>query len=193
MSAEDPSLRAAARAGIVRSFGELHPRIHPQAWLAPSSVVVGDVTIGADSSIWYGAVVRGDVEAVRIGRGTNLQDGSVVHVTAERFPSVIGDDVTVGHRSVVHGCVVEDGALIGIGAIVLDGAHVGEGAVVGAGALVPPGARIEAGMMALGLPARVVRAVEEEERARQRKATLGYVDTAKEHASADRGGPATRR
>ena len=182
MSAEDPSLRAAARAGIVRSFGELHPRIHPQAWLAPSSVVVGDVTIGADSSIWYGAVVRGDVEAVRIGRGTNLQDGSVVHVTAERFPSVIGDDVTVGHRSVVHGCVVEDGALIGIGAIVLDGAHVGEGALVGAGSVVTPGSKIEARGLAIGTPAKVVRTISDEEFALQLERTRRYVETARIHA-----------
>jgi carbonic anhydrase/acetyltransferase-like protein (isoleucine patch superfamily) len=169
------------------------PSVAPGAWLAPGAVVVGDVHIGPDSSVWYHAVVRGDVHSIRIGARTNLQDHCVVHVSRDRFSCTIGDEVTVGHRATVHGCRVEDGALIGIGAIVLDGAHVGEGAVVGAGALVPPGARIEAGMMALGLPARVVRAVEEEERARQRKATLGYVDTAKEHASADRGGPATRR
>ena len=155
--------------------------------------MVGDVEIGPDSSVWYHAVVRGDVHAIRIGARTNLQDHCVVHVSRDRFSCSIGDEVTVGHRATVHGCRVEDGALIGIGAIVLDGAHVGEGAVVGAGALVPPGARIEAGMMALGLPAKVVRAVEAEERERQRKATLGYVDTAREHASADHGGQAGSR
>ena len=155
--------------------------------------MVGDVEIGPDSSVWYHAVVRGDVHAIRIGARTNLQDHCVVHVSRDRFSCTIGDEVTVGHRATVHGCRVEDGALIGIGAIVLDGAHVGEGAVVGAGALVPPGARIEAGMMALGLPAKVVRAVEAEERERQRKATLGYVDTAREHASADHGSQARSR
>ncbi len=147
---------------------------------------MGNVHIGPDSSIWYHAVVRGDVHAIRIGARTNLQDHCVIHVTRDRFSCTIGDEVTVGHRATVHGCRVDDGALIGIGAIVLDGAHVEEGAVVGAGAVVPPGTRIEAGMMALGLPAKVVRAVEDEERERQRRATLEYVDTAKEHASADR-------
>jgi carbonic anhydrase/acetyltransferase-like protein (isoleucine patch superfamily) len=151
-------------------------------------VVVGDVEIGADSSLWYHGVVRGDVNAIRIGARTNLQDHCVVHVTRDRFSCSIGDEVTVGHRATVHGCRVEDGALIGIGAIVLDGAFVGEGAVIGAGAVVPPAARIEPGMMAMGLPAKVVRAVSDEERERQRRATLGYVDTAREHASADHRG-----
>ncbi|MGI9591498.1 MAG: gamma carbonic anhydrase family protein, partial [Myxococcota bacterium] len=134
------------------------------------------------------AVVRGDVHAIRIGARSNLQDHAVVHVTRGRFSCTIGDEVTVGHRATVHGCRVEDGALIGIGAVVLDGARVGEGAVVGAGALVAPGATIEPGMMALGVPAKVVRAVRDDEREHNRAATLGYVDTAREHASADRRG-----
>lgn len=185
MSAEDPSPPFASRAGIVRSFGELQPRIHPRAWLAPTSVVVGDVEIGADSSIWYGAVVRGDVESIRIGQRSNLQEGSIVHVTAGRFPARIGDDVTVGHRSVVHGCVVEDGALIGIGAIVLDGAHVGAGALVGAGAVVTPGSKIEARGLAIGTPARVVRTLTDEEFALQLARTRRYVETARIHARSE--------
>lgn len=155
--------------------------------------MVGDVRIGPDSSVWYHAVVRGDVHAIRIGARTNLQDHAVVHVTRGRFSCTIGDEVTVGHRGTVHGCVVEDAALVGIGAIVLDGARIGQGAVVGAGAVVPPGARIDPGMMAMGVPAKVVRAVSDEERARHREATLGYVETAREHASADRRGQATPR
>ena len=173
---------------IVRPYRGVWPTLAPGAWLAPGAVVVGDVHLGADASVWYQAVVRGDVHAIRIGARTNIQDQSVVHVTRDRFSCEIGDEVTVGHRATVHGCRVEDGALIGIGAIVLDGAHVGEGAVVGAGALVPPGARIEPGMIAMGLPAKVVRAVGDEERERQRQATLGYVETAREHASAGRRG-----
>jgi carbonic anhydrase/acetyltransferase-like protein (isoleucine patch superfamily) len=185
LTAEDPSLPGVVGPAIVRSFGQLHPRIHPQAWLAPGSVVVGDVEIGADSSIWYGSVVRGDVERVRIGRGTNLQDGSVVHVTAERFPTLIGDDVTLGHRSVVHGCVVEDGALIGIGAIVLDGAHVGAGALIGAGAVVTPGSKIEARGLALGTPAKVVRTLSDAEFEEQLERTRRYVETARIHARSE--------
>jgi len=145
-------------------------------------VVVGDVEIGPDSSVWYGTVVRGDVHRVRIGARSNVQDNSVLHVTRDRFACEVGDEVTIGHRAVVHGCRVGDGALIGIGAVVLDGAEVGEGALVGAGALVPPGARIEAGALAVGIPARVVRKVTDEERELQRRRTLDYVDTARAHA-----------
>jgi len=154
--------------------------------VAPGAVVVGDVEIGADSSIWYGSVVRGDVHQVRIGARSNIQDNCVLHVTRNRFACEVGDEVTVGHRAVVHGCVVADGALVGIGAVVLDGARVGEGALVGAGALVAPGVSIEAGGLAVGIPARVVRRVTEEERELQRRRTLEYVETARAHAREDR-------
>lgn len=174
-------------AAIVRAFQGARPRIHAEAWVAPGAVVVGDVEIGRESSVWYGAVVRGDVHHVRIGARSNLQDQCVVHVTRERFACEIGDEVTVGHRAVVHGCVVRDGALIGIGAIVLDGAEIGEGALVGAGAVVTPGARVGDGMVALGVPARAVRSLEDAERALQRARALDYVVTAKAHAAEDPG------
>jgi len=177
--------RASTPGAIRRSFAARRPRIHESAWIAPGAVVVGDVEIGADSSVWYAAVVRGDVESVRIGARSNLQDGSVVHVTAGRFSTQIGNDVTVGHRSVVHGCVVEDGALIGIGAIVLDGAHVGAGALVGAGAVVTPGSKIEARGLAIGTPARVVRTISDEEFELQLARTRTYVETARIHASSE--------
>ncbi len=147
--------------------------------------MVGDVEIGPDASVWYGTVVRGDVHHVRIGARTNVQDNCVLHVTKGRFACEVGEEVTVGHRAVVHGCTVADGALVGIGAVVLDGATVGEGALVGAGAVVAPGARIEAGGLAVGVPARVVRQVTEEERALQRRRTLDYVETARAHARED--------
>jgi len=167
---------------IVRSFAGQRPRIDPTAWVAPGAVVVGNVEIGPDSSVFYGCVVRGDVHWIRIGARTNLQDQSVVHVSAERFPARIGDEVTVGHRAVVHGCVVGDGALIGIAAVVLDGAEVGEGALVAAGALVTPGTRIASGMLAMGIPAREVRRLSGDERKLQLERTLRYVETAREHA-----------
>jgi carbonic anhydrase/acetyltransferase-like protein (isoleucine patch superfamily) len=167
---------------IVRAFGDARPRIDPSAWLAPGCVVVGDVEIGADSSIWYGVVLRGDVHRIHVGARTNVQDQSVVHVTLERFPTWIGDEVTVGHRAVVHGCRVGDGALIGIGAIVLDGAEVGEEALVGAGAVVTPGSVVPPRSLVLGAPARPVRDLGAEELALQRKRTLTYVDTARRHA-----------
>src|SRR5574342_517288 len=119
----------------------------PGAGIAPGAVVVGDVEIGPESSLWYGSVVRGDVHRIRIGARSNLQDGCVLHVTRDRFACVLGDEVTVGHRAVVHGCRVGDGALIGIGAIVLDGARVGEEALVGAGAVVAPGSVVPAGAL----------------------------------------------
>ncbi len=155
--------------------------------MAPGAVVVGDVEIGPDASIWYGTVVRGDVHHVRIGARYNVQDNCVLHVTKGRFACEVGEEVTVGHRAVVHGCTVGDGALVGIGAVVLDGAHVGDGALVGAGAVVAPGVRIEAGGLAVGVPARVVRQVTEEERVLQRRRTLDYVETARAHAREDSG------
>jgi carbonic anhydrase/acetyltransferase-like protein (isoleucine patch superfamily) len=147
--------------------------------------VIGDVEIAADASVWYASVVRGDVHRVHIGARTNLQDQCTVHVTRDRFAAWIGDEVSVGHRAVIHGCRVHDGALIGIGAIVLDGAEVGEGALVGAGAVVTPGTVIRGGMLAVGIPAREVRVLDPGERSAQLERTLEYVRTARLHAAED--------
>jgi carbonic anhydrase/acetyltransferase-like protein (isoleucine patch superfamily) len=163
-------------------FGTTLPSIHPEAWLAPGASVIGDVHIGPRSSIWFGSVVRGDVHQIRIGAGTNLQDLCVVHVTRDRFPTSIGDEVTVGHHATVHGCRVGDGALIGIGAIVLDGAEVGDEALVAAGSLVPPGMKVAAGTLVMGTPARVVRTLDAAERAEQRARALQYVELAARYA-----------
>lgn len=163
-------------------FGGRVPRIDPSTWLAPTATLIGDVDIGADSSVWYGSVLRGDVERIRVGARTNLQDLCVVHVTRGRFPAEIGDEVTVGHRAVVHGCRVRDGALIGIGAVVLDGAEIGEEALVAAGAVVVPGARVPPGALAVGVPARVVRSLAAGERREQRERARAYVETARRHA-----------
>ena len=132
-------------------------------FLAPSAIVIGDVETGDDASFWFGVVVRGDVNWIRIGSGTNIQDGSKLHVTTDRFPLAIGHRVSVGHGAIVHGCTIEDDCLIGIGATVLDGASIGSGSLVAAGALVPEGAEIPDGHLAMGIPARVVRPVSEEE------------------------------
>jgi carbonic anhydrase/acetyltransferase-like protein (isoleucine patch superfamily) len=146
----------------IRPHGENIPRLHESVFVAEGAVVIGDVEVGERSSIWFGAVVRGDVNAIRIGARTNLQDLTVVHVTS-RTPAFLGDDVTLGHRVVVHGCTVRDRSLIGIGAVVLDGAVVGPDAMVGAGALVPPGMIVPPGTLALGSPARVKRDLTAEE------------------------------
>jgi carbonic anhydrase/acetyltransferase-like protein (isoleucine patch superfamily) len=156
--------------------------VHPSVFVAAGAILVGDVEIGEDSSVWYGCVLRGDVHAIRIGARSNVQDLSVLHVTQDRFSCEVGDEVTIGHRAVVHGCSVRDGALIGIGAIVLDGAEIGEGALIGAGSVVTPGARIAPGMLAMGVPAREVRRLSEEESSAQRGRTLRYVETARQHA-----------
>ena len=169
---------------ILRPFAGVWPRVDPRAFVAPGAVVVGDVEIGPDSSVWYAAVLRGDVHHIRVGARTNLQDHAVVHVTRDRFPCEIGDEVTVGHRATVHGCTVEEGALVGIGAIVLDGARVGAEAVVAAGAVVTPGFAVPPRMLAMGVPARVVREVPAEERKLQRERTLASVETARAHARA---------
>lgn len=160
---------------IILPYGGKAPRLHPSVLTAAGSVVAGDVEIGEGSSIWFGAIVRGDVNFVRIGARTNVQDQTVIHVTSGTAPTVIGDDVTIGHRVVLHGCTVGDRCLIGIGAIVLDGAVVGPDAMVGAGALVPPGAVVPPGTLVMGAPARPRRALTAEELEGLRGSAARYV------------------
>lgn len=172
-------------APIIRAYEGRFPSIDPSAWVAPGATLVGNVELGPDSSVWYGCVLRGDVERIQIGSETNIQDLSMVHVTAGRFPALIGDRVTVGHRAVIHGCCVGEEALIGIGAVVLDGAEIGAGALVAAGAVVTPGSVIEPHSLAVGIPARVVRELTEAERNEQVARTLTYVETARKHRAAE--------
>ena len=169
---------------IIRSYRDLEPRIHESVFVAPGAVVVGDVEIGADSSVFYGAVLRGDVERIRIGARTNIQDQATLHVSAGRYATLLGDEITVGHSAVVHGCTVADGALIGIGAVVLDGATIGEDALVAAGAVVTPGTTVAPRTLMAGTPARPLRSLSDAEVEVQRAQTLGYVETARHHAAA---------
>ena len=153
----------------VRAYEGILPRLQPGVYVDAQALVVGHVEIGRDSSIWPMSVVRGDVNQICIGERSNIQDGCVLHVThdseysAGGKPLRVGDDVTVGHRSVLHACTVEDLCLIGMGAIVLDGAVVRRGALIGAGALVPPEKELEGGYLYLGAPVRQVRALSEKE------------------------------
>ncbi len=147
------------------SLPQRSPRIDPTAWVAPGAIVVGDVDLGAEVSIWYSAVIRADAEAISVGDGSNIQDGSVLHADPG-FPARIGRNVVVGHRAVLHGCTVEDGALIGIGSIVMNGAVIGAGSLVGAGALVSEGTVIPPGSLVLGAPGRVKRELSQAERDR---------------------------
>jgi gamma-carbonic anhydrase len=141
------------------------PAIHPSVFLADNVTVVGDVVIEEDASIWFGTVIRGDVHPIRIGARTNVQDNSILHVTWEKYPLLIGADVTVGHGAILHGCTIGDGCLIGMGAKVLDAAVVEQGAFVAAGSLVKQGFVVPSGMLVGGVPARVLRALTAEEQA----------------------------
>ena len=154
------------------------PAIHPSVYVAPSADVIGRVRLAKDSSIWFGCVLRGDVNRIEIGEATNIQDGSILHID-DHSPCLIADHVHVGHHTNLHGCVVERGAMIGIGAIVLSGARVGAGAIVGAGSVVLEGTRIPPRMLAVGIPARVVRPVTAKDLAYIRHWVKKYVQLAK--------------
>jgi len=160
-------------------YNGLVPTIAPGVFVADTARVIGDVHLGEGTSVWYSTVVRGDVFPIRIGARVSLQDGTVVHVTTDRYATTVGDDVTVGHRAVLHGCTVEDGALIGMGAVVMDQAVIGAGSMVAAGALVSPGTVIPPGMVAMGSPARAVRPLRDNERAFLTYSAGHYVDIAK--------------
>ena len=154
----------------VRRFEGHQPDIHASVYIDEQALVVGEVSIGEDSSVWPMSVVRGDVNSIEIGERTNIQDGSVLHVTHDSeyaeggMPLVIGSDVTVGHKVILHACQVEDGCLIGMGATVLDGALIRAGSMIGAGALVPPGKVLEGGYLYLGSPVKQVRELTEKEK-----------------------------
>ena len=154
--------------------------IHPTAFIAPGAVVLGDVTLGANASVWYGCVLRADMDRIVVGEATNVQDGTVVHVDAGR-PALIGARVGIGHRAVIHGCTIEDECLVGMGSILLNGVRVGSGSVIGAGAVVPEGAIVPPGSLVMGVPGRVVRPVDDALRARIRGTWQHYVEQAARH------------
>lgn len=163
---------------MLRPFRGVVPRIAVSAYIDVSAQVIGDVVIGERSSVWPNVSIRGDVNFIRIGEETSIQDNSVLHVDHDLYPCIIGNRVTVGHRVVLHGCEIGEGALIGIGAIVLNGAKVEAGAIVAAGALVPEGMHVPATMVAMGVPAKVRRAVTAEEQERFRANCRNYVQLA---------------
>jgi gamma-carbonic anhydrase len=166
---------------IIRPFRGNEPRVHDTAFLVDDAVVIGDVELGPEVSIWFGVVLRGDVNRISIGARTNIQDQSVIHVTSDTHPTMVGQDVTVGHRVTLHGCTIKDRCLVGIGAIVMDGAVVGEDAMVGAGSLVPPRMVVPPRTLALGAPARVKRELRPEEIAYFLASAQHYVDYAREY------------
>jgi carbonic anhydrase/acetyltransferase-like protein (isoleucine patch superfamily) len=156
---------------MIRSFENARPQIATSAYVDETALIIGDVVVGENSSVWPMSVIRGDIHHIRIGKNTNIQDGSVLHVTHDSeykpggSPLLIGDDVTIGHQVTLHACTIEDASLVGMGSIVLDDAVIESGALLGAGSLVNPGKHIEGGYLWLGRPARRVRELTEKERA----------------------------
>jgi carbonic anhydrase/acetyltransferase-like protein (isoleucine patch superfamily) len=170
-------------AALVAGVAGHKPEVDPDAFTAPTSVVLGNVRLAAGSSVWYHAVLRGDCEAISLGAGSNVQDNCTVHADPG-FPAVIGDRVTVGHNAVLHGCVIEDDVLVGMGSTVLNGAHIGAGSLIAANALVPQGMRVPPGSLVAGVPARVRRELTAEERASVRINAEHYVLLARAHREA---------
>jgi len=161
---------------LIRSFGGKHPRLAEGVFVDDSAQLIGDVELGEDASVWFGAVLRGDVHYIRIGARTNIQDLTVVHVSEKTHPTILDEDITVGHRAILHGCHVMRGCLIGMGSVVMDGAQVGPQSLVAAGALVGPGVEIPPRSLARGVPARVVRALTDAELEHLVYSSQHYVD-----------------
>lgn len=158
---------------MIHALDGLAPQIDPTAWVAPGAHVIGRVVLGQASSVWFGAVLRGDNEEIRLGAGSNIQESCVLH-TDMGYPLVIGADCTIGHKAMLHGCVIGDGSLIGMGATILNGARIGKGCLIGAGALVTEGKEIPDGALVMGAPGKVVRLLDAEARARLLQSAAGY-------------------
>ena len=168
---------------MIRPFKDKHPQIHPTAFVEESAQVIGDVHIGEQSSVWFNAVVRGDVFYIRIGDRTNIQDGTVIHVTNGTHATVLEDEVTVGHNVTLHGCHIGRGSLVGMGSIVMDGVRVGEKSLVAAGALVSPGTIVPPRSLVIGAPARVKRALTDEEVAGLDAYWQNYIEYTRQYRS----------
>ena len=164
----------------IYQLGDARPRIDDSAYLTESATVIGDVTIKANASVWYGVTIRGDTEAIVIGENSNIQEATVMH-TDKGFPLTVGDNVTVGHQAMLHGCTIGDGSLIGIQAVVLNGAKIGRHCLVGAGALVTEGKEFPDNSLIIGSPAKAVRTLTEEQLAGLKKSAETYVERAKHY------------
>jgi carbonic anhydrase/acetyltransferase-like protein (isoleucine patch superfamily) len=161
----------------IYSLGDRHPEVEPSAWVAPDAAIIGSVYLGPRASVWFGAVLRGDTEAIVVGEGTNVQDNAVLHTDAG-FPLAIGRDCTIGHKAILHGCRIGDETLIGMGATVLNGARIGRNCLIGAGALVTEGKEIPDGSLVMGMPAKVVRTLDAAAIEGLRASARGYQERA---------------
>lgn len=173
---------------MILKFKKWFPKIHNKAWVAPSADIIGNVKVGKDSSIWFGVVIRGDVHKIRIGKRTSIQDLSMVHVThykkddmSDGHPTIIGNDVTIGHKVMLHGCTIEDGSLIGMNATILDGAVIGKGSIVGAHSLVTSNKVFPSNSLIMGSPAKVVKTLSQEETDNLIKHAARYVEFKNEY------------
>lgn len=165
--------------GLILPFEGHTPKIGRDVFIAPSATIIGDVEIGDEANIWFGAVLRGDIGAIRVGARTNIQDLACVHLTEGQNSAILGADITVGHGAILHGCTIQDGCLIGMGAVVLDDAVIGENSVIAAGTIVPPRMVVPPGSMVRGNPGRVLRAVKPDEAEMGRRGAEHYVINAR--------------
>ena len=166
---------------MIKPYRGVTPTIAADAFIEDTAVIVGDVVIESESSVWFHSVVRGDVNYIRIGRRTNIQDLSLLHVTHDTYPLIVGDDVTVGHHVVLHGCTIHNRVLIGMGAVLMDGVVVGDDCLIGAGALVTEHTKIPPGSLVIGAPARVKRPLRETELAWLKESSQNYVQYARHY------------
>ena len=160
---------------LILPVKEHFPEIGENCYLAENATIVGDVILGSQCSVWFGAVIRGDVTSIRIGHSTNIQDGAVIHCTYQKAATTIGDNVSIGHRAIVHGCTIRNNVLVGMGAIVMDGAVVGENTIIAAGAVVLEGSICEPGYLYAGVPARRVKPLTEEQVKNLGRTSLNYI------------------
>ena len=166
---------------MIKQFGSNNPQLGRDVYISESAAVIGDVTLGDEVNIWFGAVLRGDMHYIRVGSRSNIQDNAVVHVTTTVSPTTIGKNVTVGHGSIIHGCSIEDNCMIGMGSVVMDDAVVGAGSLIGAGALVPPNMKIQPKSLVVGMPGKVVREVTDEEYQMIIDRPQEYIDLAEQY------------
>ncbi|MCL4404929.1 gamma carbonic anhydrase family protein [Candidatus Marsarchaeota archaeon] len=159
-------------------FGNKFPEIDASAFVAENATIIGDVKIGEKSSIWYGVVLRGDMNYIRIGKNVSVQDNSVMHGTANKFPTIIGDNVSIGHNAIVHGCTIGSNCLVGMGSIILEGAKIGDWCIIAAGAVIPEGAQIPDGSVVMGIPGKVKSKITEEHKNRITRNWKAYVELA---------------
>ncbi|QYO66723.1 gamma carbonic anhydrase family protein [Leptolyngbya sp. 7M] len=166
---------------MIKEFNGKTPKVDASAFIAEDAIIIGDVEIGENASVWFGSIVRGDVNFIRIGARTNIQDATVIHVSSKTHSTILEHEVTVGHRVTLHGCYIETGCLIGIGAIVMDGVRVGANSLVAAGSLLTPGTQIPPGSMVMGAPAKVKRPLTKEELADLPRFWQNYVELKKHY------------